>query len=186
MENCNIKTCDLIPSIQHKEICETQKLSLSKTRPGIKKIIDVKISLIIKSNKTLVFGIRHIEVIYASEDNCIHNASYDIPFKIPMGIKENDVRVKKVLVGLTYLSVKILNSRSICITSKIFAIAIKDKYTLTKESIIVDEESIKGRSRNLNDRGKDNCIGENSDKLFLLLVIVFIFSRCVNSSCIQQ
>jgi hypothetical protein len=186
MENCNIKTCELIPSIQHKEICETQKLSLSKTRPGIKKIIDVKINLIIKSNKTLVFGIRHIEVIYASEDNCIHNASYDIPFKIPIAIKDNYVNMKKVLVGLTYLSVKILNSRAICITSKIFAIAITEKYTLPKESIIIDEKPIKRRSRNLNDMGQDNCIGENPGKLFLLLAIVFIFSRCVNSSCIQQ
>lgn len=205
MNNSDIKIYGIIPSkkipeflysLPHNKISQTYKLSLSNDRPGIINIISLHIKINIKSYKKFftsssckinINAVRHIDFTYNSLDNSVHTATYDIPFSMPIILNNSNINVKNVLANVLKLSINKITSKSFCLTSTVFAVALTRNIITpqknTKKIIEKIDNKLVPMQRNSLDI-KHNTKPNRSDFwdscLLLLLVLIFLNSSKPN------
>lgn len=126
-----VKIPDFIKAFPHVELCEKDNLRLSNNVCGIKNIVKVDINITIKSNDKInskngcilnLIGFKNIEITYISDngDNKVHKAKYNIPFSTHINYFSNEIEIEKIYTAVKELNLKLINSRYIEVSSKIF------------------------------------------------------------------
>jgi hypothetical protein len=100
MKNNHIDICGITPQCElpqitddypFSEICETNKLHISKCNPNIETIVQLSVETSIKKRKVLdthmgkrliVYGVLHIKIFYVADKTCqnVYYAYYEVPF----------------------------------------------------------------------------------------------------------
>ncbi len=127
----------------HNEMPKSFKLGISKNEPEIKRIISLDVKINIKSHqnlftlssrKVILNAVKNIDLVYYSPNNTVHTVKFNLPFDIPITLKNSTINLKKVLTYVTKLSIKMLSPRSFYLYSNVFVASLIEHKSEPKAS----------------------------------------------------
>lgn len=121
-----------------KQICETDKLILPKSKSDIESICQVfgNISVcsydIIKTplgKKLVIKGKKHIKMLYVGKEPCqtMYCTHFDIPFCTFILLGDIDCEIAEIFTALEYIDINQLDNRSLLVSEIVFLCPIFNK-----------------------------------------------------------